>query len=71
MAKLSTKEAADRMGVSPSTLRYWRMIHVGPPFFRYSPQNYRYDERDVEAYVNERRYDPSARAELEGVYAHR
>ena len=31
MALISTKEAAARMGIAAATLRYWRMLHTGPP----------------------------------------
>ncbi len=71
MAMLSTKEAAKQLGVKPDTLRGWRMIHSGPKFHRYSARVFRYDERDVERYINEHRYDPSARASLEKrIHAH-
>jgi predicted DNA-binding transcriptional regulator AlpA len=65
MAMLSTEEAAKRMGVDSSTLRGWRSDQVGPPYFRISRQCIRYDDRDVDAYIAARRYDPSARANLE------
>lgn len=72
MAMLSTEEAAKRMGLRPATLRCWRMQHIGPSFIKLSARCFRYDERDVDAYVNERRYDPSARASLEDLaHAHR
>ena len=64
-ALLSTREAATRMGIAPSTLRYWRMLHIGPKFVRLTCRNFRYHERDVDAYVEARTYDPSARASLE------
>lgn len=65
MAMLSTEEAAKRMGLRAVTLRAWRMQNMGPSFIKLSARCFRYDERDVEAYVRERRYDPSARASLE------
>ena len=71
MGVLTPKAAAERMGVGLSTLRYWRMLHMGPAFIRLSARNFRYDERDIEAYVSERRFDPTVRAALEGNHAHR
>lgn len=65
MAMLSTEEAAKKMGVAPATLRGWRMEQLGPAYIRISRQCVRYDERDVEAYIASRRFDPSARASLE------
>jgi len=64
-AMLTTRAAATRMGIAPSTLRYWRMLHTGPKFVRLTCRNFRYHERDVDAYVEARTYDPSARASLE------
>lgn len=71
MAMLTTKEAAQRMGLKDSTLREWRMLNMGPAFTRFSARNFRYDDRDIEKYVSERRYDPSVRAAMEGKRAHR
>ena len=65
MTLLSTKAAAERMGVAAATLRYWRMLHTGPAFYRLSSQSVRYDDRDIETYMRERRYDPSERERLE------
>lgn len=65
MTMLTTKGAAARIGVSPDTLRGWRMTHTGPRFHKYSARVFRYDERDVDAYIAAHRYDPSARASLE------
>jgi hypothetical protein len=38
---------------------------MGPKFIRLTCRNFRYHERDVDAYVEARTYDPSARASLE------
>jgi hypothetical protein len=62
---LTPREAAARIGVAPDTLRTWRMNHAGPGFHKYSARVFRYAESDVEAYIAEHRYDPSARASLE------
>jgi len=71
MKLLNTGETAKLLGVAPSTLRYWRMLHIGPKFIKLSARNIRYDQGDVEAYVAAKTYDPSARASLEGIYANR
>ncbi len=59
---MQPKEVAEMLGVSPVTLRYWRMISIGPPYVRLSERRFLYDERDVLRYIDERRIDPSARA---------
>jgi hypothetical protein len=69
---LTPREAAARIGVAPDTLRTWRMNHTGPRFHKYSARVFRYAVNDVEAYIAEHRYDPSARASLERIAnAHR
>ena len=65
MAMLSTDEAAKKMGVAAATLRFWRMQQIGPAFVKLGARCFRYDERDIDSYVRERRHDPSARASLE------
>jgi predicted DNA-binding transcriptional regulator AlpA len=51
---LSTKEAAEKIGIEPSTLRTWRAQQRGPRYFQLNARNVRYAVRDVENYVNER-----------------
>ena len=62
MSMISTKEAAKMMGVEPSTLRAWRCAKTGPPFHRLTKQSVKYDERDIQRYVAERRFVPSVHA---------
>jgi predicted DNA-binding transcriptional regulator AlpA len=62
---LTTRQVAQRLGLADSTLREWRMKLVGPRFVKLNARCIRYDERDIEAYVEARKYDPSARTELE------
>jgi predicted site-specific integrase-resolvase len=54
MAHLTTQEVADRLQVSPRTLRQWRQIGVGPPYIKLgdSPQSEcRYPEDALEAWL--------------------
>lgn len=62
---LTTKEAAIYLGMEPRTLQDWRCDKVGPPFILYGPRNVKYDIRDLDRWVDERRFTPSARA-IEG-----
>jgi hypothetical protein len=41
---MKTAAAAARLGVQPSTLRYWRMIHYGPAYAQLSTRTFVYDE---------------------------
>jgi predicted DNA-binding transcriptional regulator AlpA len=56
---LNTTEAAAMMGISPATLRGWKAQRSGPPFIQLSPRCVRYDHRDIQQYVNERRTVPA------------
>lgn len=47
------------LGVSPATLRGWKMRRTGPPFIQLSPRCVRYAECDILDYVNERRCAPA------------
>jgi DNA-binding transcriptional MerR regulator len=62
---MKTTPASARLGVRPSTLRYWRMIHYGPPYHELSPRYFVYDENDLIKWVADRRRVPSVRASLE------
>ncbi|SUS06442.1 Transcriptional regulator (fragment) [uncultured Defluviicoccus sp.] len=53
--KLRPPEAAAFLGMSTSTLAKWRVYGRGPPFSRLSRGLVVYDERDLEAFVAERR----------------
>lgn len=56
---LNTAEAAARLGIRPATLRGWKAQRIGPAFIQLSPRCVRYDERDIQQYVNERRVVPA------------
>jgi predicted site-specific integrase-resolvase len=61
---LSSKEAAELLGVADGTLKYWRSTGKGPEYTQYG-RKVVYDERDVLAFKNEHRVIPSVRAHLE------
>ena len=46
------------LGIRPATLRGWKAQRIGPPFVQLSPRCVRYDERDIQLYVDERRVVP-------------
>lgn len=57
-AMLTTKEAADFLGLRDATLRGWRMAGVGPPYFTMGVTRHRgvrYDRADLEVFKSERR----------------
>jgi predicted DNA-binding transcriptional regulator AlpA len=58
---LNTAQAAELLGIRPATLRGWKAQRLGPPFIQLSPRCVRYDERDIQLYVDERRVVPSVR----------
>lgn len=58
---LTTAQAAEMLGVHPATLRGWKAQRIGPPFIQLSPRCVRYDERDIQFYVDERRVVPCVR----------
>ncbi|MFW5489115.1 MAG: helix-turn-helix transcriptional regulator [Desulfovibrio sp.] len=47
---LTTKEAAERLGLSPGTLEVWRCLGKGPRYIKIG-RRVGYDARDLEAYV--------------------
>jgi hypothetical protein len=58
---LNTAQAAEMLGIRPATLRGWKAQRLGPPFIQLSPRCVRYDERDIQLYVDERRVVPCVR----------
>jgi predicted DNA-binding transcriptional regulator AlpA len=58
---LSTKEAAEMMGVSPATLRGWRCANIGPKFTRLTARSVKYAQADLERFIAERTVTPSVR----------
>ena len=58
---LSTRQAAEFLGLEEATLRGWRCEDIGPPYHRLSPRSVRYDLSDLQQYKSERRCIPSLR----------
>ena len=61
MQLITTQQAADRAGLSKSTLDHWRAQNEGPPFLRLGgPRGrVRYDVDDLERWLSRHRVDPS------------
>jgi transposase-like protein len=69
--QLSTAKAAKRLGVEPSTLRYWRMIHYGPAYAQLSTRSFVYDEDVLIKWVADRQVVPPVRAAIRETHANR
>ena len=54
---LSTEQAAERIGVSPSTLRGWRRQGVGPAYRKHGKLA-KYDVRDLDEWSEAQRVLP-------------
>lgn len=52
---LSTRAAADYLGVSPRTLESWRRLGGGPAFIRLSANRCSYHRADLDTWIDERR----------------
>jgi hypothetical protein len=46
------------VGGEPATLRCWRCANSGPPFVRLTARSIKYDPKDIEEYIAERRVAP-------------
>jgi hypothetical protein len=55
---LSTPQAAAFLGVPSGTLRSWRSVRYGPPFFKYRGMVF-YRKSDLRVWRNSRRVDPA------------
>lgn len=62
---LMPKEAAKLLRVSEGTLRDWRYRRVGPPYIRVG-QRPRYDVRDLERWLRDRRQETQEREAAAG-----
>jgi len=51
---LTENEVAARLGLSPATLRNWRVKGLGPPFVRLSPRAVRYEAEVVDEWIASR-----------------
>ncbi len=56
---LSTPMAAEQLGLSPATLRYWRHVQTGPPYIKLG-KHVRYQRADLRAWVRSNRCQPAA-----------
>ena len=52
---MSTKETAERLGVSRQTLRRMRRTGQGPAWYKVSIRELRYDRKDLEAWIKTRK----------------
>lgn len=52
------REAAERLAVSPGTLRQWRYLKTGPPFCKIG-RSVRYKESDLQAWIKRNRVTPA------------
>ena len=65
---LNDKEAAQKLGVTPATLRSWRCRGIGPSFVKMGlgkKSPVRYSVADIGAFVDQCRQVPLVRAALE------
>jgi len=63
---LSEKQAADFLGLSPRALQAWRTKGGGPPYLRIGHRTVRYSQTDLEAWLENRRFENTAQ---EGRYS--
>ena len=50
---LDTSEAAEFLGLAPTTMEHWRLVRKGPPFVRVGPRAIRYRRADLEEWLSE------------------
>ncbi len=56
---LTTPEAAERLGVSPTTLKMWRYHGLGPRYIKVG-RLVRYDTGELDEYVGTRTYQSTS-----------
>lgn len=49
---LNNTEAAERLGIAPSTLEQWRYLGKSPAYVKYG-RTVRYRPQDIDQYINE------------------
>ena len=64
---LSTKEAAQLLGLAPGTLRNWRRRKRGPKYIKLSRSLVRYRRKHLEEFLSERVVDPPNRLRFAAV----
>ena len=55
---LNEHQAAERLGLSVTTLRTWRCREKGPRFYRLG-RSIRYDEAEIARFLSERLHEPT------------
>jgi excisionase family DNA binding protein len=53
---LSEEEAAEVLEIHVQTLRNWRRSQTGPPWYKFG-RRYRYDRREILAWIEQQRGD--------------
>jgi predicted DNA-binding transcriptional regulator AlpA len=51
---LHTRDAADYLGLTPTTLEHWRCLRKGPPFVKIGPRAIRYRLSDLLGWIEGR-----------------
>ena len=60
---LTSKEAAEYMGVSARTIQAWRTAGIGPRHYTLSPHTIRYTHEMLDAWVDEQTHAAEQRQE--------
>ncbi len=60
MKLLTARQAGELLGVSPETLERWRGAGTGPAFVKLSGRYVRYQQDDLEAFIQNARRNSSA-----------
>ena len=62
---VSEQMAATYLGFTPRTLQNWRHERKGPSFIQISPRVIRYDVRDLDRWVEEKRVSSPSASKME------
>jgi predicted DNA-binding transcriptional regulator AlpA len=57
---LRTREAADRVGLTESTLEKLRCLGGGPPFYRVGAKRVVYDASELDTWVRSKRFESTS-----------
>ncbi|WP_371813498.1 helix-turn-helix transcriptional regulator [Ruegeria sp. HKCCA5426] len=66
---LSTRQAADVIGVSVTTLKRMRYADLGPTYTKIGARTYRYRAADIEDWIRDRRCRPQEAGPEGGLHA--
>lgn len=55
---LDEKQAAQTLGIAVQTLRNWRHLHKGPPYYKIEGRTVRYSFPDLMEYLEKGRISP-------------